>query len=231
MSKSKGSSYERKKIKHLSLWLSNGKRDDILYRTAGSGARATCRLKYNQSTSNSCGDIGLLDPSHKIGKRFINKVLIELKIGYTLKKIKNKKKKQSKEHISITDLIDSSNSRKNDPLIIRWIKKANIEAKAHNREIPIIIYHRDRKEDCIVFKDKDWNTLKSNNRIWTNHDGPICSVSYKKYKLVIVRLDDFLQWCPPKAFYEKIIKLQTRRLYKQGKYTKIENLKKYPKIE
>lgn len=41
----KGSVFEREICKALGRWWTDGERDDIFWRTAGSGARATCRLE------------------------------------------------------------------------------------------------------------------------------------------------------------------------------------------
>lgn len=61
--KNKGSSYEREISKKLSLWLSEGKRDDILWRTQNSGGRFTIRRKKGIDTQNQDGDITSTDPS------------------------------------------------------------------------------------------------------------------------------------------------------------------------
>jgi len=43
----KGSSFEREICTILSKWWTNNERDDVFWRTAGSGARATTRSKNN----------------------------------------------------------------------------------------------------------------------------------------------------------------------------------------
>ena len=43
--KQKGGEYERTVCKKLSLWVSNGTRDDIFWRSAMSGGRATLQRK------------------------------------------------------------------------------------------------------------------------------------------------------------------------------------------
>ena len=70
----KGSQFERQIAKELSKWFSRGERDDLFWRTAGSGARATTRMKQNIDTANSAGDLGFL---HLEGKPFIDICLIE----------------------------------------------------------------------------------------------------------------------------------------------------------
>lgn len=64
-SKQKGNSFERLISKELSQWYSNGTSDDIFYRTAGSGSRATVRKKKGMNTENGDGDISFLHPSGK----------------------------------------------------------------------------------------------------------------------------------------------------------------------
>lgn len=76
----KGSKFERKISNLLSLWWTDGKRDDVFWRTSGSGARATARKKTGKSTVGQYGDIGALDP---IGLPLIDLFTIELKRGYS----------------------------------------------------------------------------------------------------------------------------------------------------
>jgi hypothetical protein len=55
---SKGASFERDVCKALSLWLSQGEKDDLLWRTAMSGGRATINnRKKAGSNTNQLGDI------------------------------------------------------------------------------------------------------------------------------------------------------------------------------
>ncbi len=75
----KGGSYEREVCKRLSLWWTHQERDDVFWRSAGSGGRAKVRGRRGVSTYGSDGDIGLLDP---IGKPFIDLIMMEIKRGY-----------------------------------------------------------------------------------------------------------------------------------------------------
>jgi len=77
--KRKGSAFERKICKELSLWWSKGKRDDIFWRTSGSGARSTVRSKKNKQTFGQGGDVQAADP---IGQPLIDVFNIEMKTGY-----------------------------------------------------------------------------------------------------------------------------------------------------
>lgn len=74
--KEKGNSFEREVSKLLSLFLSEGKEDDLLYRTASSGARYTSRKQRGKETRNQNGDITSINPK---ADDFINSVNIEVK--------------------------------------------------------------------------------------------------------------------------------------------------------
>lgn len=61
--KRKGSSYERTICKRLSIWITAGERDDILWRSASSGAVFTVRKKSGRSGyASQVGDIAAIDP-------------------------------------------------------------------------------------------------------------------------------------------------------------------------
>jgi len=135
MSKSsKGSSFEREICKQLSLWWTDNKRDDIFWRTSGSGARATTRRKTNKKTRYEYGDVSFTDP---IGKFLIDTFLIELKRGYT-------------NGISLLDFLDKKTGK--DTLLLEWWKKAEEERKYAKRKYSLIIFRRDRKEACILME-------------------------------------------------------------------------------
>jgi hypothetical protein len=75
----KGSAFERKICKELSLWYTNGVSDAYFWRTAMSGGRATVRGRQGKKTANSAGDIGALDPA---GAMLLKHITFELKKGY-----------------------------------------------------------------------------------------------------------------------------------------------------
>ncbi len=75
----KGTPFEREMCRLLSEWWTGGKRDDIYWRTDGSGGRATNRAKKGKQTANSVGDVGALDP---YGQPLLDLAVIELKRGY-----------------------------------------------------------------------------------------------------------------------------------------------------
>ena len=75
----KGANFERDMCRTLSLWWSEGKRDDVFWRSAGSGAMAKTRSKSGKGTSGQYGDIHASDPE---GLPFLEAFTIELKRGY-----------------------------------------------------------------------------------------------------------------------------------------------------
>lgn len=78
-SKRKGGKFERDMCKALSLWWTCNTRDDVFYRTASSGGRATVRAKSKKQTHGQYGDIQAVDP---IGKPLMDLCVIECKDGY-----------------------------------------------------------------------------------------------------------------------------------------------------
>lgn len=78
-SSAKGSSYERDFCRRLSLWWTGDARDDVFWRTSGSGARAKVRGKAGADTYGQHGDVAATDP---VGGMLLDKFTIELKRGY-----------------------------------------------------------------------------------------------------------------------------------------------------
>jgi hypothetical protein len=74
--KQKGSSFEREICKKLSEWVSDGKSDDLFWRSAMSGGRATVRSKKGQKTASGQGDITAVAPE---GNRLTDRFVIECK--------------------------------------------------------------------------------------------------------------------------------------------------------
>lgn len=123
---SKGSNFERELCKRFSLWVSKGTRDDLYWRTAGSGARATTRGKQNLTTENSCGDMMCLAPE---GKWFTDCFSFEFKRGYNTWNISEFLLKEKCELVKV------------------W-EKLSSEASTQNK-IPILVFKQDRKDSLI----------------------------------------------------------------------------------
>jgi len=74
--KSKGGAFERRVCKSLSLWVSGGEREDLFWRSAMSGGRATQKLKKGKKLLAQTGDISAIDP---MGDALIKSYYIECK--------------------------------------------------------------------------------------------------------------------------------------------------------
>ena len=74
--KEKGGNFEREICKKLSLWISYNERDDIFWRSAMSGGRATVGLKKGIIRNTQVGDITAIDP---LGNKLTDKYIIECK--------------------------------------------------------------------------------------------------------------------------------------------------------
>lgn len=73
----KGSAFERDMCKRLSLWLTKGRRNDLLWRNSMSGGRSTITLKQTgRGLKAQAGDIGMIDTS---AEDFVSRYAIECK--------------------------------------------------------------------------------------------------------------------------------------------------------
>lgn len=74
--KAKGSSFERVVCRRLSLWLSNGERDDLLWRSSMSGGRATVQFKSGKVNLTQSGDVSAVGHG---AYEFCERTFIEVK--------------------------------------------------------------------------------------------------------------------------------------------------------
>jgi hypothetical protein len=75
--KQKGASFEREVCVALSRWITDDAKDDVFWRSAMSGGRATVSAKNGgKLLSNQVGDISAIDP---VGSHFINEFAVECK--------------------------------------------------------------------------------------------------------------------------------------------------------
>lgn len=132
----KGGKFEKEFCKELSLWWTDGKRDDIFYSTSGSGGRATMRLKRGLCTENASGDVCSLS---EIGFPYIHYFLTEIKRGYDLKR---------KSSIDFIEFVDSPNKKTNK--LKEWIVKAEKEKSANFRKGILIVIKRDFKIPWVI---------------------------------------------------------------------------------
>lgn len=74
--KQKGAAFERHVCQQLSLWLSRGKRKDLLWRSAMSGGRATVSHRKGDILTSQGGDVSAIDP---LGAILTDRFCIEIK--------------------------------------------------------------------------------------------------------------------------------------------------------
>jgi len=127
---SKGADQERLISVKLSLWWSNGTRDDLFWRSAGSGGRATQRAKSGKQTANSYGDICATDAE---GQEFLNVTTIESKRGF--------------KDSTIQDLLDKKNRKGG-----MWdmVYQAQRDASLAGVKYWTLIHRRDRREAVYI---------------------------------------------------------------------------------
>jgi hypothetical protein len=217
---SKGANYERDICKRLSLWWTSGKRDDIFWRTAGSGARATARMKNGLKTKNSAGDVGFI---HPIGEDFVNFFHVTLKKGYTslgrlradkiekvVKKLRSKDAsvkewtkgiqnllsglKRGGEIIDALDCIDSDKKRK--LLLHEWFE-SELKRIQHDQYRTMFIFRRDGKQDCVVLDHNLY--IKISTYVGRFLNKRYLTICHDNYYLLVYRLEDFFKWCTPSA--------------------------------
>lgn len=118
--KPKGNAFEREICKDLSKWLSYGERDDILWRSAMSGGRATVGLKKGIVRKTQGGDITAIDP---IGNKLTDKYMIECK---------------SYKNIHLQSMLFGI--PKNNSIYEFWIELYN-KSKQLNKDMMLVIKH------------------------------------------------------------------------------------------
>jgi len=76
--KAKGAAYERYVCKRLSLWVSDGARDDLFWRSSMSGGRATIGLRAGKARGAQAGDVSAVGRDPRAGA-FIDTFYVECK--------------------------------------------------------------------------------------------------------------------------------------------------------
>ncbi len=170
----KGSNFEREICKQLSLWWTNNKRDDVFWRTSGSGARATTRSKTKKKTFGQYGDVQATDP---IGQPLIDLCTIEIKRGYSKS--------------TFADLIEESTTANAKPcMYTQFIEQAKRDCEKANTPWWLLIVKRDRRKAIVIFPHRLFNF------IWTQTNG--CRIRFKKNHIIyVLKLDHFLSATHP----------------------------------
>jgi hypothetical protein len=139
--KAKGSNFERECARALSLWWSEGLRDDLAWRTSGSGATHTTRAKKGKQTAGQAGDLCATDAEMI---PFFDFFLVECKSGY--------RSHNASKSIDPLSSVDGLQSNKTLPLLIQWFLKADKEREIAHKKTAMIIFKRTGKEPCAMFR-------------------------------------------------------------------------------
>jgi hypothetical protein len=175
----KGGSFEREIAKLLSLWWSDGEREDIFGRSDGSGGRFTQRRKAGKSTANMAGDLTFTD---SIGEPLIAAWSIELKTGYG---------KKTDTGVSRWDCLDFLDSRQKEPVLQKMWEQCRRDAELTNR-IPILIFRRNGRSPCIMFRSRYFRDLEKTFGDYLDMHLIVKTTFY----CVIMPLQSFLEWIP-----------------------------------
>ena len=174
----KGSTFERDICKRLSLWWTDNDRDDVFWRTSGSGARATTRAKQNKTTYGQCGDIQATDP---IGDPLMKVFAIEIKRGYPNATLSNAFDAAPKSKPQIIDFIKQAMKSQNDSDAISWM----------------LIHKRNRRQTTVLVP----RTILEYIHPQFFDDMSVIQIELllKEQSINVVQccLDDFLEWLEP----------------------------------
>jgi hypothetical protein len=180
MKAAKGSVFEREICTKLSLWISRGKDDDLFWRTAGSGGRATNRRKKGKTTAGHAGDVTNTDIR---GECLIRAITIEIKRGYS--------------KLSFQDLIDR-HDRTTTREFEGFVLQARESATVAGTPYWMLIHRRDAKRAMVYMPKSLWK------RIYGEDGEPKIYVSFSfrdkggsLYRVCGTLFDTFLETCPP----------------------------------
>lgn len=192
----KGGSFEGQQSKLMSLWLTNDKRDDWIWRTSGSGARATIRFEQGKETDRYMfGDLGPTNPAILY---FFKIFSVECKSGYRSYKsktkiVKGEKVKRKAPRIvnwSLLDIIDSNQAK---PIFYELWEQAVNDGLKSNRE-PLLIFRRNHRQACIAMH---YYILESFETILGRYPHTNITISpdaLPQNKITICYIKDFYKW-------------------------------------
>jgi hypothetical protein len=172
----KGGDFERLISREISIWWSEGKREDIFYRSNASGARFTQRKKAGKDTANQAGDLSFTDSE---GEPLIQAFNFELKTGYGTK---------TKSEITRWDALDFIDSQQKEPILLKMWNQCCRDAKLTKR-IPCLIFRRNGRSPCIVFDVVYFQHLIHYFNL------PECDV-VQINNMIVLPLEGFFIWIP-----------------------------------
>lgn len=179
----KGSRFEREIAKQLSLWWTHGSRDDIFWRTSQSGGRATIRRRKGKSTANQDGDLCAIDPC---GQPLMDKVTIELKVGYNAWTIK--------------EIIDSP-TREKATILEKFFQQCERESENQKHDSWWLITRQDRRRTLLFINHKAFKWILMQCRQTTILFVPFITICHQSFGPIhIFVLEDFLKKIEPDIY-------------------------------
>lgn len=173
----KGSAFEREVCVQLSLWWTQGSRDDVFWRTAGSGARAKMRSKVGKKTLQHYSDIKADD---SVGELLTRLCCFELKTGYG--------------HWSPLDFVDAAHHPESSPMG-GFLSRLCADTETSGRPFPILIFRRQGRKACICLPLRLYNAIA---RVFQYHNGSILFFHtgfFPVKRWVTMELETFLSHC------------------------------------
>lgn len=198
---SKGSSYERTICKQLSSWWTDGKREDVFWRTAGSGARAKARNKMGKSTFGQYGDICADDP---IGQPLMDLCVIEVKRGYSGETFANLIESHQNPKVQkcmFQRFLDQAEEEREMAKVPYWMLITKRDGRTPILTIPWCLYAQKEIIDIIPKTKMEIEYAVMGNSLYDT--------------IIICRLEDFLH-CVNPAMLIKISKRKTLRSKTRG---------------
>lgn len=171
-SKQKGAGFERQIAKTLSLWLSHGDRDDLLWRSSLSGGRATLQVQSGNTVGNQSGD---LSPIGAEAMDFSQYFTVECK---------------HYKDIFLTDIVYGL--RKGDGIGKFWEQAKNDADQAE--KFPLLIAKQNFGKEIIAMPQHIMLQVQKDKNFYPAH-ADILPAS-------IVKLEDFLENVTPEELIE-----------------------------
>ena len=188
--KRKGGEFERDFCKKLSLWWTEGERDDVFFRTSGSGGRASVRAEKGKKTSYHYGDITCVPGVD--GETFLDLFMVELKRGYG--------------KWCILDILDS---KQKIPIIVNFWKDMErkieriIEVDSTIKIEPLLVFQRNYRSEVVVLSFFAWNCIED---CVGKFKGSVLEVKVNSMRIKMIKLKAFFNWISPKIIKRKILR-------------------------
>lgn len=135
----KGGANERAKCKDWSLWWSDGRRDDVFWRTSGSGARARVRTNAGKATAAMFGDMHAVDDE---GLPLVRTCVFEFKKGYP--------------DLGVLCCLDGKRKK---PVLHEFFEQVMQDADDAGGLYPVLVVHRDYRRPVMFIPDELYNKL------------------------------------------------------------------------